>query len=93
MTDKLMYNLTLKKTSNIILSFDTKISKNEAVLLKSDTIKNCADSKFYERLKNLGILDIQTFLKMFRADCELYMLDSDRISVNSYLNFLEVIKK
>ena len=93
MTNELMYKLTLKKTSNIILNLDTKISKNEAVLLEFDIIKNCADSKFYERLKKLGISDVEAFLKIFKADCELYMLDLDRITINSYLNFKEIIKK
>lgn len=91
-TQELLINLALKKQHDIILSFNTKISLNEVVLLKSDVIEKLADNSFYDRLKKLGFADIKSFLKKFKEDCNLYMLEQDSINVNSYLNFLEAIK-
>lgn len=91
-TQELLINLALKKQHDIILSFNTKISLNDVVLLKSDIIEKLADNNFYERLKKLGIADTKSFLKKFKKDCNIYMLAEDSITVNSYLNFLEAIK-
>ena len=89
--DNRIIDMCYRKMTNILLNFDTKMTLSDVRKLKVDNIENCINDKFNDRIGALGF-NTKTFLKNFKADCNIYMLQGDTITINSYLNFLETVK-